>query len=49
MSPMVRGILIVVCVIALFYLATRFGGGLSDDPRMQPAPPVSDSPAEPTE
>ena len=46
MSPMTRGILIVVCVLALFYLAIQFGGGLSDDPNMQARPPVSSAPQE---
>ena len=46
MKPVTRGILIAACVITLFYLALRLGGGFSDDPRLDPNPPVSAAPQE---
>jgi hypothetical protein len=41
MNPWVRGIVIVLCLVALAYLVVQFGTGLSDDPALQATPEQS--------
>ena len=41
MPGWLRGLIIAVCVVALFYLVYDFAIGIADDPAMQPASSAS--------
>jgi len=41
MSNWIRGVVIALCVLAIFYLAHQFGVGVSEDPSMQATPAAS--------